>query len=102
MDDMIQWKVQLFKLDYDQREYDAALNALKSGWITMGQRTFDFETAFAKMLGENSKCIAVANGTAALHISVLAAGIQPGDEVIVYLYRGPKFGACIGRQGCTC
>ena len=77
------WKVQLFKLNYDEREYEAALETLKSGWITMGQRTLDFEAAFAAQLGEGSRCVAVANGTAALHIAVLAAGIGPDDEVIV-------------------
>lgn len=79
----IQWKVQLFKLNYDEREYGAVMDTLKSGWITMGQRTLDFEEAYAKELGEGSKCVAVSNGTAALHISVLACGVKPGDEVIV-------------------
>jgi dTDP-4-amino-4,6-dideoxygalactose transaminase len=77
------WKVQLFKLNYDQREIDAAVDTLKSGWLTMGQKTIDFEEAFAAELGQGSRCVAVANGTAALHIAVLAAGVQPGDEVIV-------------------
>lgn len=77
------WKVQLFQLNYDQREYDAVQATLKSGWLTMGQRTIDFEAAYARELGEGSKCLAVANGTAALHIAVLASGIGPGDEVIV-------------------
>ncbi|MEN6411844.1 MAG: DegT/DnrJ/EryC1/StrS family aminotransferase, partial [Veillonellales bacterium] len=83
MSSPIQWKVQLFKLNYDQREYDAVMDTLKSGWITMGQRTLDFEEAYATELGEGSKCLAVANGTAALHIAVLACGVRPGDEVIV-------------------
>lgn len=77
------WKVQLFKLNYDERETDAVVDTLKSGWITMGQRTLDFEAAYGELLGEGAKCIAVSNGTAALHIAVLAAGVQPGDEVIV-------------------
>jgi len=79
----IAWKVQLFKLNYDEREFATVRDTLESGWITMGQRTLDFEEAFSKELGEGAKCIAVANGTAALHIAVLAAGICPGDEVIV-------------------
>jgi len=79
----IQWKVQLFKLNYDEREYSAVMDTLKSGWITMGQRTIDFEEAYARELGEGSKCVAVSNGTAALHIAVLACGVKPGDEVIV-------------------
>ena len=83
MSNLIQWKVQLFKLNYDEREYTAVMDTLKSGWITMGQRTIDFEEAYAKELGEGTQCLAVANGTAALHIAVLACGVTPGDEVIV-------------------
>jgi len=83
MSNLIQWKVQLFKLNYDEREYTAVMDTLKSGWITMGQRTIDFEEAYGKELGEGVQCLAVANGTAALHIAVLACGITPGDEVIV-------------------
>ncbi len=77
------WKVQLFKLNYDEREIQAVAETLRSGWITMGQRTLDFEAAFARELGEGAQCLAVSNGTAALHIAVLALGIGPGDEVIV-------------------
>jgi dTDP-4-amino-4,6-dideoxygalactose transaminase len=79
----MEWKVQLFKLNYDEREIEAVTETLRSGWITMGQRTLDFEAGFARELGEGSQCLAVANGTAALHIAVLALGIKPGDEVIV-------------------
>jgi Predicted pyridoxal phosphate-dependent enzyme apparently involved in regulation of cell wall biogenesis len=35
----MQWKVQLFQLNYDQREYDAVEETLRSGWITMGPKT---------------------------------------------------------------
>ena len=41
-----------------------------------------FETEFAKYLGHDSKCLAVSNGTAALHMALLALGIGNGDEVI--------------------
>jgi len=77
------WKVQLFKLNFDEREIEAVTETLRSGWITMGQRTLDFEANFAQELGEGAQCLAVSNGTAALHIAVLALGIKPGDEVIV-------------------
>lgn len=77
------WKVQLFKLNYDEREYSAVRGVLESGWLTMGQKTLDFEEAFSRELGQDARCVAVANGTAALHIAVLAAGVLPGDEVIV-------------------
>lgn len=48
----------------------------------MGQKTLDFESEFTKYLGEEVKGLAVSNGTAALHMAVLALGIGPGDEVI--------------------
>jgi len=38
-------KAWLFKLNYDERQYNAVLETLKFGWITMGQRTVDFEHA---------------------------------------------------------
>jgi dTDP-4-amino-4,6-dideoxygalactose transaminase len=79
----MEWRVQLFKLNYDEREIQAVTETLRSGWITMGQRTLDFEAAFAKELGEGAQCLAVANGTAALHMAVLALGVGPGDQVIV-------------------
>lgn len=77
------WKVQLFKLNFDHREPAAVAEVLKGGWITMGQKTLDFEAAYARQLGEGAKCLAVSNGTAALHIGVLALGVGSGDEIIV-------------------
>jgi dTDP-4-amino-4,6-dideoxygalactose transaminase len=76
------WRVQLFKLNYDEREYKAVQEVLDSLWLTMGQRTLDFESAFSDFLGNNSLCLAVSNATAALHMALLALGIGPGDEVI--------------------
>ena len=76
------WKVQLFKLNFDGQEQEAVKEVLDSAWITMGQKTLDFETAFTSYLGEGVKGLAVSNGTAALHMAVLALGIGAGDEVI--------------------
>jgi len=83
MSTTIEWKVQLFKLNYDEQEYAAVLDTLKSGWITMGPKTVEFENAYERELGENTRCIAVSSGTAALHIAMIACGIRAGDEVIV-------------------
>lgn len=77
------WKVPLFELNYDERERRAVNDVLDSRWITMGERTQEFESSFEKFLGDGSNATAVANGTAALHMAVLALGIGPGDEVIV-------------------
>ena len=76
------WKVQLFKLNYDNKEIEAVTEVLESAWITMGQKTRDFETGFSSFLGHDSKCLAVSNGTAALHLALLALDIKAGDEVI--------------------
>jgi len=56
---------------------------LKSEWIsTSGQYVADFEQAVAGFVGKDS-AVATVNGTAALHITLLLAGVEPGDEVIV-------------------
>ena len=77
------WKIQLFELNYDDRELQAAREVLQSRWITMGEKTKSFENSFAEFLGPGALCTAVSSGTAALHMALLAAGIGPGDEVIV-------------------
>lgn len=77
------WKVQLFKLNYDERESQAVAAVLDSGWITMGERIQEFEQKFSVFLGGGAKAVAVSNGTAALHMALLALGVGPGDEVIV-------------------
>ncbi len=79
----IDWKVQLFQLNYDHREEEAASSVIRSGWLTMGERIAQFEQDFSESLGEGCKAAAVANGTAALHLALMALDIGPGDEVIV-------------------
>ncbi len=76
------WKVQLHKINYDEREYNAVKEVLDSGWLTISQKTYDFEDAFSRFLGAETQCLAVSSGTAALHIALLALGIKQGDEVI--------------------
>ena len=77
-----QWKVQLFKLNYDEMEPQAVKEVLESAWITMGQKTIDFETKFTEYLGYGVKGLALSNCTAALHLALIALGIKEGDEVI--------------------
>jgi dTDP-4-amino-4,6-dideoxygalactose transaminase len=77
------WKIQLFKLNYDEREVEAVKNVVESGWITMGEKTKEFETQFSNLLGNNVESVAVSSATAALHISLLSLGIKEGDEVII-------------------
>jgi len=77
------WKVQLFRLNFDEREVAAVSDVVRSGWLTMGEKTKEFESGFASFTGHGAKAIAVANGTAALHLALLALDIGPGDEVII-------------------
>jgi perosamine synthetase len=65
----------------DEREADAARRAILSGWITQGPEVAAFEREFAECVGAPHAC-AVSNCTTALHLALLAAGVQPGDEVI--------------------
>jgi dTDP-4-amino-4,6-dideoxygalactose transaminase len=76
------WLVPLSDLDVDDELVAAAEEAVRSGWWSMGARVAEFEQAFAELC-ETRHAIAVANGTAALHLSVLAADCGPGDEVVL-------------------
>lgn len=77
------WKVQLFKLNYDERESKAVKDVVASGWITMGEKTKEFEKRFSKEIVDNASCVAVSSCTAALHIALLSLDLQPEDEVII-------------------
>ncbi|MCK4440876.1 MAG: DegT/DnrJ/EryC1/StrS family aminotransferase, partial [Sulfurovaceae bacterium] len=77
------WKVQLFKLNYDEKESKAVKDTVDSGWITMGEKSKEFESRFANMLGANVSAIAVSSGTASLHMALLGLDIGLGDEVII-------------------
>jgi len=62
-------------------EVAAAAEALRSGWVSQGPAVARFEQAFAATVGAKHAC-AVSNCTTALHLALLAVGVQPGDEVI--------------------
>lgn len=72
----------LFDLRLEPADLEAVAQTLRSGWLTMGPRTAAFEEAFAAQL-EARHAVAVSSCTAALHLAYLAAGVGPGDEVIV-------------------
>lgn len=65
----------------NEREY--VLDCMDSGWVSSAGKYVDlFEAAFAEFCGVRH-AVACCNGTAALHVSLLALGVGPGDEVIV-------------------
>jgi dTDP-4-amino-4,6-dideoxygalactose transaminase len=63
-------------------EAEAAAAAVSSGWVAQGPRVAEFEEAFASAIGAGH-AVAVSSCTAALHLAFVAAGIGPGDEVVV-------------------
>ena len=72
----------LFDLQLEPQDLEAVAETLRSGWLTLGPRTAAFEQVFAEHLGARH-AIALSSCTAALHLAYLAAGVGPGDEVIV-------------------
>jgi dTDP-4-amino-4,6-dideoxygalactose transaminase len=72
----------LFDLRLLPEDLEAVAETLRSGWLTLGPRTAEFEEAFAAQLGARH-AVALSSCTAALHLAYLAAGVAPGDEVIV-------------------
>ncbi len=66
----------------DKEDIDAVVDVLTSDWLTTGPKVDEFETAIAGFTG-TQHAVAVSNGTSALHCAAYAAGIGPGDEVIV-------------------
>lgn len=68
--------------DIDEDDIQAVVDTLRSDYLTCGPATERFEQVLAKATGA-AYVTAVANGTAALHVACLAAGIGEGDEVIV-------------------
>jgi perosamine synthetase len=65
-----------------EAEAKAAAEAVASGWVAQGPRVQRFEEAFAAAIGV-PHAVAVSSCTTALHLGMIAAGIGPGDEVIV-------------------
>lgn len=68
--------------DTGEAENAAVSECIRNGWLTTGPKVRAFEEAFAKRAGVKH-AVAVNSCTAALHIGLLAAGVQPGDEVVM-------------------
>lgn len=103
-------EIPLFDLRLEREDLEAVAETLRSGWLTMGPRTAAFEEAFAAQLGV-AHAVCVSSCTSALHLAYDAAGVGPGDEVIVpsitfvataaaavYLGATPVFGEILGQH----
>jgi dTDP-4-amino-4,6-dideoxygalactose transaminase len=81
-------------------EVQAAAEAIRSGWLTTGPRAEELERRFADYVGAKH-ALAVASGTAAMHLSLVALGIGPGDEVITTPITWPATANVIVHTGAT-
>lgn len=79
----MKWRVPFFDLQLGDEEKQSVRDVLDSNWITAGPRIADFEARFSMALGGEVASVAVSSATAALHLSLLALGVGPGDEVLV-------------------
>lgn len=68
--------------DIGDDEISEVVSALRSGWITTGPKTKEFEEDFVTFLGGGVEAVAVNSATAGLHLGLEALGIGPGDQVI--------------------
>jgi dTDP-4-amino-4,6-dideoxygalactose transaminase len=81
-------------------EIAAVAETLRSGWLTTGPRAAELERRMAEYL-EAEHVLAVASGTAAMHLSLVALGIGPGDEVITTPITWPATANVVVHTGAT-
>lgn len=82
----------------DEDDIATVIETLRSDWLTTGPKLDEFEQAFAASVG-TAHAVAVSSGTAALHASMYALNIGPGDEVIVTPMTFAASANCILYQG---
>ena len=75
--------VPFFRPAISDEEIEAVSDCLRSGWLTTGHKTSEFEQKFSQFIGQGVSSIAVNSATAALHLGLEAMGVTIGDEVIV-------------------
>lgn len=69
------------KQDITEADIEAVVSTLKADYLTQGPKIKEFEDAFANYVGAKY-AVALANGTAALHLCAMALDVKPGDKVI--------------------
>ncbi|MBA3841784.1 MAG: aminotransferase class I/II-fold pyridoxal phosphate-dependent enzyme, partial [Actinobacteria bacterium] len=84
--------------DVGQPELDEVAGVLESGMLTMGPKVGEFEAEVARACAVEH-ALAVTSGTAALHLAVLALGLEPGDEILVPAYTFPATGNVVTLAG---
>src|SRR5438132_12152075 len=75
-------QVPFHRASVGEEEAGAVAEVIRSGWLTMGPKTFEFEEKFAKYVGAKH-AVAICSGTAALHLALEVFRLRPGDEVLI-------------------
>ncbi len=75
-------QVPFHKTHTSSEEIDEVVKAIKSGWLTMGPKTVEFEERFKEYVNAKN-AVSVNSATAALHLALKAIGLQKDDEVII-------------------
>jgi perosamine synthetase len=91
-------EIPLAKPDLTKREEELALEALRSGRLSLGPMQERFERALAEWLGVDD-AVAVSSGTAALHLGARALGWGPGDEVLTSPFSFVASANCLLYEG---
>lgn len=86
--------------DITEAEIDGVVEVLKSGWITTGPKTKEFERRIAALCNA-PRAAALSSATAALECALRVLGIGPGDEVITSAYTYTASASCICHVGAT-
>jgi perosamine synthetase len=86
--------------DVGEPELAEVAEVLESGMLTMGPKVGEFEAEIARIC-EVEHAVAVTSGTAALHLAVLALGLEPGDEIVVPAYTFPATANVVALAGLT-
>lgn len=84
----------------DDDDIQAAVEVLKSDWLTTGPKVGEFEEAFASWVGARF-AVSFSSGTAALHGAAFAAGLRPGDEAVTTPLTFCATANCVLYQGAT-
>ena len=69
--------------DIRESDIENVAAVLRSGQLVQGEQVAALEAEAQQFLGSDSRVLAASNGTATLHLALVAAGVGPGDEVIV-------------------
>jgi perosamine synthetase len=84
----------------DDADVEAVVSTLRGDWLTQGPKIAEFEERLAELTGAKH-AVAVANGTAALHLAALVAGVRPGDSGITSTITFLASANCIRYAGGT-